>query len=91
MGNITLKMLLDEGLVLPGENNLVSEYKGVTQLASLRSDGRISCMVSQLHDAQDTSVNDQTVMFVSAAVCLHYSDFDPGRGSASFVVLPCVV
>ena len=45
MGNITLKMLLDEGLVLPGENNLVSEYKGVTQLASLRPDGRIACIV----------------------------------------------
>ena len=45
MGNITLKMLLDEGLVLSGDNNLVSEYKGVTQLASLRPDGRIACMV----------------------------------------------
>ena len=24
-----------------------------------------------------------------AAVCLHHSDFDPGRGSFSFIVLPC--
>ena len=31
--------------MLAGENNLVSEYKGVTMLASLRADGRISCTV----------------------------------------------
>ena len=50
MGNITLKMLLDEGLVLSGDNNLVSEYKGVTQLASLRPDGRIACLVGACRD-----------------------------------------
>ena len=45
VGNISLKMLVEEGLVSPGENNLVSEYKGVTMLASLRADGRIACVV----------------------------------------------
>ena len=47
-GSISLKMLVEEGLVLAGENNLVSEYKGVTMLASLRADGRITCVVRAL-------------------------------------------
>jgi Restriction Enzyme Adenine Methylase Associated len=38
---ITLKLLIDEGLLWPGENVLSVEYKGVVTLATLTNDGRI--------------------------------------------------
>ena len=44
-GGITLKLLIDEKIVFPGENVLSVEYKGATNLATLTSDGRIECVV----------------------------------------------
>lgn len=40
-GYITLKKLIDAGLLEPGENNLRCEYKGVTSIGTLTLEGRI--------------------------------------------------
>ena len=49
-GGISLKLLIEEGLLEPGEGVLVSEYKGANMIANLNPDGRISYTVrSQLH------------------------------------------
>ena len=45
-GIITLKHLIDEGILQPGEDVLTVEYKGSTHVATLLSDGRIYCRVS---------------------------------------------
>lgn len=44
-GLITLKLLIEEGLVEPGEDVLSVEYRGVTYLATLETTGRIVCTV----------------------------------------------
>ncbi len=44
-GGITLKLLIDERIVLPGANVLSVEYKGATNVATLTADGRIECVV----------------------------------------------
>jgi len=44
-GLITLKILMEEGLVEPGEDVLSVEYRGVTYLATLEPSGRIAFMV----------------------------------------------
>ncbi len=45
-GGITLKLLIDEGILEPGENVLTVEYKSSMTSASLAADGRIHCAVS---------------------------------------------
>jgi hypothetical protein len=40
-GGITLRTLVEEGILAPGENVLTMEYKGTQQAASLAPDGRI--------------------------------------------------
>ncbi|KAK9843826.1 hypothetical protein WJX81_007876 [Elliptochloris bilobata] len=45
-GGITLRLLIDEKIVAPGENVLSVEYKGATNLATLTPDGRIECVVN---------------------------------------------
>jgi hypothetical protein len=40
-GIITLKLLIDEGVMVPGEGVLSMEYKGTSQTASLDPEGRI--------------------------------------------------
>ena len=44
-GGITLRLLIDEGILQPGDNVLSVEYKSSMTYASLESDGRISCLV----------------------------------------------
>ena len=44
-GGVTLKSLIDAGLVWPGEDVLSVEYKNVTTLGTLDADGRIICAV----------------------------------------------
>ena len=44
-GGITLKLLIDEGILEPGENVLTVEYKSSMTSASLAADGRIHCAV----------------------------------------------
>lgn len=44
-GGITLKLLIDEGILEPGENVLTVEYKSSMTSASLAGDGRIHCAV----------------------------------------------
>lgn len=44
-GGITLKLLIDEGILEPGENVLTVEYKSSITSASLAADGRIHCAV----------------------------------------------
>jgi len=45
-GGITLRLLIDEGILQPGDNVLSVEYKSSMTYASLERDGRISCLVS---------------------------------------------
>ena len=40
-----MKLLIEEGLLVPGENVLTSEYKGANMTASLNPDGRINYTV----------------------------------------------
>ena len=47
-GGITLRLLIDEGILSPGENVLTVEYKSSITYATLMPDGRISCSVSRL-------------------------------------------
>ena len=44
-GGITLGLLIDEGILAPGENCLTVEYKSSMTYATLMPDGRISCHV----------------------------------------------
>lgn len=44
-GGITLKLLIEEGLLQAGEGVLTSEYKGANMIANLNPDGRISYTV----------------------------------------------
>jgi hypothetical protein len=44
-GGITLKLLIDEGILAPGDNVLTVEYKNSMTYASLGADGRIFCVV----------------------------------------------
>ncbi|KAK9805105.1 hypothetical protein WJX73_008354 [Symbiochloris irregularis] len=41
-GGISLRLLIEEGLLTPGEGVLTSEYKGANMIANLNADGRIS-------------------------------------------------
>ena len=43
-----MKVLIEEGLLTPGEGVLTSEYKGANMVANLNADGRISYMVCTL-------------------------------------------
>ena len=51
-GGITLKLLIDEGILEPGENALTVEYKSSMTSASLAADGRIHCAVSHMCSLQ---------------------------------------
>jgi hypothetical protein len=51
---ITLRMLIEEGILEPGHDVLTVDYKGMTQVASLMPDGRIS-----------SSINGQQMVFES--------------------------
>ncbi|CAL8469922.1 g9464 [Coccomyxa elongata] len=48
-GGITLKLLIDEGVLQPGDNVLSVEYKSSMTYANLEPDGRISCFVQGQH------------------------------------------
>ena len=45
-GGITLRLLIEEGILSPGENVLTVEYKSSMTYATLMPDGRIACSVS---------------------------------------------
>ncbi|KAL4433628.1 hypothetical protein ABPG75_000069 [Micractinium tetrahymenae] len=45
-GGITLRVLIEEGILQPGHNVLSVDYKGMKQLASLLPDGRISSNIN---------------------------------------------
>ena len=45
-GGITLKLLIDEGILWPGENILTVEYKSNITYGSLAECGRIKCTIS---------------------------------------------
>lgn len=45
-GGITLKLLIDEGILWPGENVLTVEYKSNITYGSLAECGRIKCTIS---------------------------------------------
>ena len=47
-GGITLRLLIEEGILSPGENVLTVEYKASMTYATLMPDGRISCSVRRL-------------------------------------------
>ncbi len=59
-GGITLKLLIDEGILQPGDNILSVEYKSSMTYASLEHDGRISCFVSH---------NDRPLLVLSFQLC----------------------
>lgn len=44
-GGITLKLLIDEGILFPGENVLTVEYKSNITYGSLAECGRIKCTI----------------------------------------------
>ena len=44
-GGITLRLLIEEGILAPGEDVLSVEYKSSMTYASLAPDGRIKCNV----------------------------------------------
>ena len=46
-GGITLRLLIEEGILSPGENVLTVEYKSQMTYATLMPDGRIACSVSR--------------------------------------------
>lgn len=45
-GGITLKLLIDEGILFPGENVLTVEYKSNITYGSLAECGRIKCTIA---------------------------------------------
>lgn len=45
-GGITLKLLIDEGILFPGENVLTVEYKSNITYGSLAECGRIKCIIA---------------------------------------------
>ncbi|KAL4450629.1 hypothetical protein ABPG77_000985 [Micractinium sp. CCAP 211/92] len=45
-GGITLRLLIEEGILQPGHNVLSVDYKGMKQLATLLADGRISSSIN---------------------------------------------
>ena len=45
-GGITLKLLIDEGILVPGENVLTVEYKSNVTYGSLAECGRIKCTIA---------------------------------------------
>jgi hypothetical protein len=44
-GGISLRVLLEEGMLRPGEGVLSVEYKGICTYADLLPDGKIACLV----------------------------------------------
>lgn len=40
-GSVNLKVLIDEGILFPGEDVLSLEYRGIRETADLHGDGRI--------------------------------------------------
>ena len=44
-GGVSLMMLIDDGLLTPGTDNLLVEYKSMTSTGSLLPDGRITCTI----------------------------------------------
>ena len=46
-GGITLKLLIDEGILSPGENVLTVEYKSDIMYGSLTKSGRIKYTIAQ--------------------------------------------
>lgn len=59
-GGITLRLLIDEKIVQPGENVLSVEYKGATNLATLTPDGRIKCVVRSQRCTRDLGIGIKT-------------------------------
>ncbi|EFN51862.1 hypothetical protein CHLNCDRAFT_139765 [Chlorella variabilis] len=48
-GGITLRLLIEEGILQPGHNVLSVDYKGMKQMATLMPDGRISSAIGGQH------------------------------------------
>lgn len=86
--NLTIKDIIDAGLLNPGRNNVAVTYKGITYTASLMADGAIQFEGVQIAVCCGTVKLDcipQLAVLGCCAVCLVYT------ASISFLLVGTVI